>query len=260
MKKIAVITGASSGLGREFVRQIAVKEKDQIDEIWAVARREDRLKALQSESEIPVIPVPMDLTIDTNYDILEKKFKEDNVDIRILVCAAGFGRIGSIKEISLKDNRGMIDLNCKAAVAVTTIAVPHMSKGSRILEICSTAGFQPMPRLGVYSATKAFLQCYTKDLHHELLTSGIHVTAVCPYWIKDTEFIPNAQKQQDLHSYHHFFLANRAKTVTALALNDSKLNLWVSTPGLVCFLHRIAAKFIPHCIMVPLMELLRHVL
>ena len=173
-----------------------------------------------------------------------------------LVCAAGFGKMGNIAAVDPGDNLAMIDLNCWAAVGVTGLCLPYLTRGSRVLEICSTAAFQPMPGLGVYAATKAFLHSYAKTLHHELLPKGIHVTAVCPYWVKDTEFIPLAQEGK-AGQFHHFPLASRSKSVVALSLAASAVNLWVATPGIVCTLHRVAAKFIPHCLMVPLMELFR---
>jgi Short-chain dehydrogenases of various substrate specificities len=252
--RIAVVTGASSGLGREFVRRLG--RDASLDEIWAVARREDRLRELQAISDRPVRPFPLDLTRTESFSALSGAFAREQPEIAVLICAAGMGRIGLTRAVPSADNDAMIDLNCRAAVGVTTAALPWLRKGSRVLEICSTAGFQPMPGLNVYAATKAFLQSYTKALHYELLLSGIHVTAVCPYWIKDTEFIPQAQKV-DRGGFRHFPLASRAGTVAAWALEDSRLNLWVSTPGPVCMAHRLFAKFVPHFIMVPLMDLLR---
>lgn len=252
--KIAVVTGASSGLGREFVHQLDAR--GELDEIWAVARREDRLKELQAVCSHPVRPLPLDLTDGESVRHLSALFQQEQPDIRWLICAAGFGRIGLSAEIPAADNDAMIDLNCRAAVDVTAAALPWMRRGSRILEICSTAGFQPMPGINVYAATKAFLQSYAKALHHELLSSGIHVTAVCPYWIKDTEFIPTAQKVNQT-GFRHFPLASRARSVVKWALADGERNLWVSTPGLVCSVHRLFAKFVPHFMMVPLMDGLR---
>ncbi len=244
--KIAVITGASSGLGREFAHQIGADES--LDEIWVIARREDKLRAVQEVC---------DLQKTESIRALSELFEKERPEIAYLVCAAGYGRIGRTTDIPSEDNDGMINLNCRAAVGVTTAALPYLTSGSRVLEICSTAAFQPMPYLNIYAATKAFLQSYTKALHYELLLTGIHVTAVCPYWIKDTEFIANAQKTDE--DGYHFFLASRAATVVRWALFDSKLNLWVSAPGLICMVHRLIAKFIPHFIMVPFMDLLRHI-
>jgi len=254
--KIAIVTGASSGLGREFVHQLG--EDASLDEIWAIARRKDRLEMLQPVCGRPVRPIPLDLTSREDLCRLDALLRQESPAISVLVCAAGMGRIGFCTEIPSSDNDAMIDLNCRAAVAVTTAALPYLSSGSRILEICSTAGFQPIPGLNVYAATKAFLQSYAKALHYELLSTGIHVTAVCPYWIKDTEFIPNAQKVSQ-SGYRHFPLASHAHSVVRWALTDSRLNLWVSTPSPVSMIHRLFAKFVPHTVMVPLMDLIRRI-
>jgi len=187
--KIALITGASSGLGREFV--LRIDKEQRVDEIWVIARRADRLEQLRDQTTTPIRPLPMDLTDPASLEGLSSLLNEEKPLIDILVCAAGFGRIGRSRDIPSGDNLAMIDLNCRAAVAVTSMAFPFLEKGSRIIEICSTAGFQPMPSLGVYAASKAFLLSYTKNLHHELLLSGIHVTAVCPYWVKDYGIHPH---------------------------------------------------------------------
>lgn len=252
--RIAVVTGASSGLGSEYVRRIA--QKKNIDEIWAIARREDRLMKLRDDCPLPVRAIPMDLTLRENIKTLAGMFAAEKPDIAYLVCAAGFGKLGYTKDLTAEDNDGMIDLNCRAAVDVTAAALPYIKRGGRILEICSTAGNQPMPGINVYAATKAFLTSYTKALHHELFTSGIHVTAVCPYWIKDTEFIPVA-KQSGNKTFRHFPLASHRKNVVMLSLAASACNFWVSSPGIIALLHRFFAKFVPHFIMVPLIDLLR---
>lgn len=253
---IALVTGASSGLGRAFVEKLSTDPS--IEEIWAIARREDKLHQLAQHSNCPVRPIPLDLTCPSSLDTLRALLEQESPTLSVLVCSAGAGIMGPIRDLSCEDAARMIDLNCKAAVAVTSLCLPYLRRGSRILEICSTAAFQPLPGLGVYAATKAFLQSYTKTLHHELLPAGIHVTAVCPYWIKDTEFIPLAQ-QGKKSDFKHFPLASRARSVVTLSLWASRWNLWVVTPGIVCTLHRIGAKFIPHGLMVPLMELIRRI-
>ena len=151
----------------------------------------------------------------------------------------------------------MIDLNCKAAVDMTLISLPYMSAGDRILEICSTAAFQPFQFLNVYAASKSFLYRFTRALRYELWNRKIYVTAVCPYWVKDTEFIPTAKKTQGSRRIKHFFLASKKKSVAKIALLDSKHRLPVSTPGIMCTVHRIVAKFIPSFIMCHIWDLLR---
>lgn len=190
--KIAIVTGASSGLGSEFVRQIRKQEK--LDEIWVIARRKDRLMTLEKELRTHLRIITGDLTKPETLREIEAMLWKEKPDVRILVNAAGYGKIGSWRDIKRVDVDGMIDLNCKAAVAMTQISLPFMKRGARILQICSTAAFQPFQYLSVYAATKAFLYRYSRALRVELYGTGIRVTAVCPYWIKDTEFIGRAKR------------------------------------------------------------------
>lgn len=254
-KQIAIVSGASSGLGAEFVRQLDTQER--LDEIWVVARRRERLEALAAQVRVPLRILPWDLTEQARLEQLSELLAQETPRVAMLINAAGFGKIGGVSDIALADCEAMVDLNCRAAVSVTQRALPYMEKGSRILEICSTAAFQPFQYLNVYAATKAFLYRYTRALRVELLKSGIHVTAVCPYWIKDTGFIGTAQDTGNSRYIRHFPLASRKKHVAAMALRDSRYNLPVSTPGIVCSLHRLAAKIIPNSLMMGIWGLLR---
>lgn len=256
--KIAVVTGASSGLGKEFVLQIAGKENN-LDEIWVIARRRKRLEELQRECPVPLHILVMDLHGDDAADKLEMELKNSNPEIAILVNAAGFGKIGSCREVKRKESADMVRLNCQAAVEVTMVCIPYMKRGGRILEICSTAAFQPFPNLNVYAASKAFLYRYSRALRWELWGSGISVTAVCPYWIRDTEFIPVAEETDRNKAIRHFPFASKTSRVVAWALIDSRLGLAVSTPGPVCMVHRLASKFLPADIMMAIWELIRRI-
>lgn len=136
--KIALVTGASSGLGREFVRQIA--EQGKVEEIWAIARRRDRWKRCNPSARCPSGCWRLILTRPGDMEYLRNTLQDELPDIRILVNAAGMGRMGPTVDIPAKDNDAMIDLNCRAAVDVTDAAFPYLHPGSQILEICSTAG------------------------------------------------------------------------------------------------------------------------
>jgi len=252
---IAIVTGASSGLGREFVRLL---DRDELlDEIWVIARREDRLRALGQNAAMPLRILPLDLTEKAALRELASRLEEEQPQVRMLINAAGFGKIGGEEDLSLEDCEGMIDLNCRAAVAVTHMALPYMGPGDHIMQICSTAAFQPFPYLNLYAASKAFLYRYSRALRVELLSRRISVTAVCPYWIRDTEFIGTAQKTRNSEYIRHFWPASRQKTVAKWALFDTRLGLPVSTPGPVCLIHRIVAKFIPSELMMGLWAILR---
>lgn len=194
-----------------------------------------------------------------SFEVINALPGKEKPSVQYLINAAGFGKIGSWKDISLKDCSSMIDLNCKAAVTMTQLVLPYMGKSACILEICSTAAFQPLPYLGIYSATKSFLYRYSRSLRIELMGSGIHVTAVCLYWIRDTEFISNAQETGNSSFIRHFPLASRSRNVVKKSLTDAKLGLPVSTPGPVCTIHRVAAKFIPGELMMGIWEFIRRI-
>lgn len=252
---IAIVTGASSGLGQRFVELLDGQER--LDEIWVIARREERLEALRARVRTPLRTLPMDLTDKSAVRALDDLLRAQRPDVRVLINAAGFGKIGAWDDVRLEDCEDMINLNCRAAVAVTRVALEHMSEGARIMQICSTAAFQPFPYLSVYAASKAFLYRYTRALRVELRPRRIRVTAVCPYWIKDTEFIAVAQRTRNSSCIRHFPLASREDSVARRALRDSRLGLAVSTPGLVCTLHRAVAKVVPSGMLMGAWELLR---
>lgn len=256
MKTIAVITGASSGLGEEYVHQLS--GHPEIDEFWLIARNREKLNEIREKYGDKMRPVPLDLSREEDLQKYRQICQEENPRIHYLINCAGMGVIGLVKEQNTADTRRMVDLNCRALAEMTEISLPYMHKGDMILEISSIASFQPMPGFAAYGASKAFVSSYAKALHHELLTSGIHVTAVCPYWIKDTRFIPTAKKAGH-KGYRHIVLASKSRSVVRISLRDAKLNLWVSTPGIVCTVDRIAAKIIPHCLMTPLMDLVRRI-
>ena len=159
----------------------------------------------------------------------------------------------------------MIDLNCRAAVDMCLTALPYMSRGSELINICSVAGFQPLTGLNTYAATKAFLLSWTKALHHELLLKGIKVTARCPYWVKDTEFIPVAKetdyapiaKEGEQSAIRNFWFAGHAKYIVRQALRASRLNLWVCSPGPVAKTERLVSWVLPDFIVVPAWDILR---
>lgn len=216
MKRIAIITGASSGMGREFVLQLPQWEK--FDELWVIARRMERLEELKSQVSLPVRPISLDLT-DPNalrhyHDLLEAARPE----VGLLANISGFGKFGRYDQIPLEDSMKMIDLNCKALVAVTELTLPYMKRGAKILNLDSLSAFQPVPYLNIYASTKAFVLSYTRSLARELRPRGIRVMSVNPGWVK-TEFFDHAlQTSNDAVTYYNRLY--EAKDVMATALKD----------------------------------------
>ncbi len=272
--RIAVVTGASSGLGREYILQINSSETN-IDEIWAIARRRERLEELKAASGIPVRVFPLDLLDKKSIAALGEVLDREKPVVALLINAAGFGKIGGSLEVGMDASDRMIGLNCRSAVDMTFLCIPYMERGSRIMEVCSTAAFQPFQYLNVYAASKAFLYRFSRALRVELLGKGIRVTAVCPYWIRDTEFIPVARTEGaetgrdpagtvpagsgGSKAVRHFPLSSKVSSVASHSLRASRMGLPVSTPGIVCTLHWIFAKFIPSELMMGIWALLRRV-
>lgn len=255
--KIAIVTGASSGLGKEFVFQLEKMDLD-LDEIWILARRMDRLIEIQNTCNLPIKPVCIDLCDTNQMDCLEREINLIKPDIKILINAAGMGKIGNYKTISRKEADWMIDLNCKAAIDMTYICLPYMKENSHILQICSTSAFQPLPYLNIYAASKSFLYRFSRALRMECKKDKIHVCAICPYWINDTEFIQNAKQNQG-NEIHSFLFASKTKNVVKRALYDAFHGFGVSTPGPVCTMHRFFSKFIPYSIMMRIWNLIRKI-
>lgn len=247
---IALITGASSGLGKEFVLQLSQNEN--IEEFWVIARRKEKLMELQNFTSKKIVPLSYDLSFDHSYEAINEKLIQENPNITYLICAAGLGKVGAIKEMSIENQQSMICINVESNVKITRMALDYMSSGSHIIEIGSIAGFQPMPYFGVYGASKAFIQSYTKSLHEELKEEGIKVTLVCPYWIKDTEFISKAEILDKYYTHYPFATTKKKVVLRSLRANDK--NRIVCTPDIISFVDRIFSKALLHCLYIKIMK------
>ena len=142
-KRIALITGGSSGLGREFAVQIDAMQV--VDEIWLVARKEEALKAVAATLSTPARTVVADLTSKADITSIVSTLNAEQPRVSYLVNAAGFGKFGDWQTISDEAVDAMIDLNCRGLVDMTRAALPSMDRGSRIIEVASAAAFVPLP-------------------------------------------------------------------------------------------------------------------
>ena len=247
--KIALITGASSGLGREFARQIP-KLYQNLDEIWVVARRAERLNELEMELKVPVRIFDGDLNQDYIYKKLGIALGKSHANVRMLVNAAGYGKIGTFCEYGWKEETGMVDLNCRSLTRMTALCLPYMHCGSRIVNLSSAAAFGPQPGFAVYAATKSYVYSLSMALGRELKGSGIYVTAVCLGPV-DTEFFDHTGKE--VASVKKKFRAD-AKDVVRKALIDSARGKKISVYGLSMKAAQVASKIVPDSVIVAVME------
>ena len=199
MKNIAVITGASSGIGKEFAIQVA--RKYDFDEIWIVARRLDNLKALAEEinqtKHFQVVkPVKIDLGSRDGVNQLEELLKseheklikvESGIQIGLLINNAGFGTYGPFEDTDLNVQMNMVELNCTSLTGICGIALPYLKKDSVIINTSSLAAFMPLGNFAVYAASKAYVLSFSRALAAELKHKGIKVCALCPGSVS-TEF------------------------------------------------------------------------
>lgn len=193
---IAVVTGASSGMGREFLKRIAREER--IDEIWAIALDEEKLNELKEEIKVPLKLFAYDLTDAKNLEKIKAELNKTKPEIEWLVNASGFGKFGRYDEIPVEVSLNMIDLNIKALVALTEYCLPYMKRGGRIVEFGSVAAFQPIPYINVYGATKSFVLNYSLALGVELKNRRISVTCICPFWTKTNFFNRAVDKKNEV--------------------------------------------------------------
>jgi len=177
LKKIALVTGASAGLGVEFARQLAKSGH----RLVLVARRKDRLDELAKELG-NARAVAIDLSKKDAAAKLMADIAAAGEEVDLLVNNAGFGLIGRFAELDSKRLRQMIDLNCGALTELCRAVAPQMIKRGKggIINVASTAAFQPGPKMAVYFATKAFVLSLSEALHEELKPRGVKVSCLCP--------------------------------------------------------------------------------
>ena len=186
--KTAIITGASSGLGREFARQLT-DIFPEIECCWLIARREDRLEEIAREMVgVETVCLPLDLCDSMSFTTLQEKLAAEKPEVAILINNAGCGYLGRMGETETAVQTRMVDLNVRAMTAMTNLVIPYMPAGGRILNTSSIASFCPTPRMTVYGASKAYVSSFTVGLSEELKRRDITVTAVCPGPMK-TEFL-----------------------------------------------------------------------
>jgi short-subunit dehydrogenase len=248
MNNIAIITGATGGFGREFIKLILQKEN--LDEIWAIARNNDKLLNLVNEFGDKIKIFSYDLS---NLDCIKNFQTKLNSEIKIkyLINNAGYAKFCSYEDLDINDSLNMINLNISSVVAMGLACIPYMDKDSRIINISSQSSFLPLPYLNIYSATKVFVRHYSRALNVELKDKKITVTTVCPGWMKtnlyDAAKVDNAKKV--VNSFDGITTPDK---VAKKALEDADKGKALSIYGFFSNATHIAGKILPQSLLMKL--------
>ena len=235
--KIAVVTGASSGMGRDFA--LAIDKEYELDEIWVIARRKERLEELSGQCRAAVRPLALDLLDPASYEVYSALLDEQKPEVLFLVNAAGFGLFGEFMEMDMKKQLDIVELNSKALTAFCHMTVPYMPKGSHIINLASNSSWQPVPYMNVYGASKAYVMSFSRALGVELRGRGIHVMAVAPGWIK-TEFFDTAIHDDTIKYFDRYYTSQQ---VIDRAMKDLRKRKPVSILG---FPVRMQVRLVKH--------------
>lgn len=195
-RRTALITGASSGMGIEYARQLAAMGANLI----LTARREQALEALQQELEptgVQITTIPHDLGQSGSAALLWNTIREKNLTVDILVNNAGYGAFGAFDEIAMDKEESMLRLDIISLVQLTRLVAVEMKKRGwgRILQVASVAAYQPAPLFASYAAAKAFVLNYSIAIHNELRGTGVSCTVLSP-GVTRTGFFDAADMQQ----------------------------------------------------------------
>lgn len=250
--KIAVVTGASSGMGREFVYQIAVRYS-WLDEIWVIARNRRALQVLKAElPDVKIRILALDITKTGCIHELEALLENEKPYIKLLVNAAGVGTQKSIASSSVEELSVMTELNDTALTRVTKVCLPYCAKKSRIFCIASAAAFVPQPGFAVYAASKAYVLYFARALQREVKKEEITVTAVCPGPV-NTAFLEKMGGQERMPGYKKLFIA-KPGAVVKKALKDGSKGKELSVYGISMKALRLMCKILPHGIVMDFIQ------
>jgi short-subunit dehydrogenase len=231
-RRVALVTGASAGIGKAYAQQLAERGYDLI----AVARREDRLRELREELEprhgVRVEPLPADLADDEAVGRVVAMI-ESRDDLEVLVNNAGFGVSGRFHEADADRNMAMIRVHALATARLTRAALPQMVDRDLgyVVNVSSLAGFLTSPGAVAYCATKAFLNSFSISLQAELRGTGVRIQALCPgFTYSEFHDLPDAKMDRGLVPRFMWMSADQVVSISLRAMKRRKV---ICVPGLV---------------------------
>ena len=248
--KIAILTGASSGLGCAYARYIG-EIFPEIDAVWALARRGGRLKDLAAAVQKPqIIPVECDLTKEEGISALRTKLETEKPEVMLLVNNAGCGFHGGFARSNPEEQLRSVRLNVYALTEITRIALDYMPAGARVLNTSSIASFSPNANMAVYSATKAYVTFFSRALNEELRPGGRSSTAVCPAPMK-TEFLSVGHITGNSKTFELLPYCDVDKVAKG-ALMAAKKRQSMYTPRVFYKFYRFLSHILPDSLMIKL--------
>lgn len=235
--KIAVISGASSGMGAEFAREL---DSYGLDELWLIAKDDGMLEKFAPELSTKTRLFPVDLTNPQAFDDIKAEYEASKVEILYLVCSAGVGFNGDFECISERQIDLTVSLNCTALSLLLKVSQPYYVNGTRVINIASGSGFLPQPSFAVYAASKAYVISLSRALGYELRKKKVYFTAVCPGPV-DTGFFAGLENVKE---YKKKFLIS-PKKVAVGSLKASKRKKKIYTPTFSMKIVHLASKLLP---------------
>lgn len=247
MKKIAIITGASSGIGKAFARIIDRKEVF-LDEIWLIGKTKSKLEKIAKELDHDTRIIDLDLTSSINLNTIRKLIaRQKNFEITVLVNSAGIGVDGCFEDANYINIRSLLRLNIEAFTSIAYNCMPHMNAGARIINMASAASYLPQPYFSVYAASKSYVLSFTRALREELKKKDIIVSAVCPGPV-NTNFFDNLKGAEK--NLEFIGKANPMR-VAYNAYQENLKGRGVITYGLQMKAFRVLSKVVPHSVLLP---------
>lgn len=233
---IAIITGASSGIGYEFARQI---DKKNYEEIWLIGRRAERLKDLSEKLQTRARIFALDLCEEKSFEILKKELEISNKKIGLLINSAGMGENNYFKNTSFDDDMKTLDLNIKALTSMTKISLDFFQKDGIILNIASSAAFIPQAKFALYAASKSYVLSFSRAIRREF--KDIKISVLCPNRV-ETEFLKKSNNNSG--GIKNLGNENLEKMVAKAIKKMGKKDLITTHPSAKILL--IISKIFPH--------------